>query len=134
MKNLMVNRLLIILIAIAFVGCNTPNEKIIGRWKIVKNIQNGQEFFNPNPISRDIIREVEFFPNGEYIHLFNGKLAGVGIYKYEIIGDSIFRRNESKEPTDGEIPVIFAGKRYKLTKDTLMLEQDSGWIYLIQNE
>jgi len=44
----MLNRLFILLIGIAFVGCNSPNEKIIGRWKIVKNIQNGEEFFIQN--------------------------------------------------------------------------------------
>jgi len=83
---------------------------------------------------RSVVREVEFFKNGEYIHLHNGELAGVGIYKYEISGDTIFRRNESKEPKEGEESVIFDGTRIKWLNDTLMLEEDSGWLYLIQTD
>ena len=124
----MLNRLFILLIGIAFVGCNSPEKEIIGKWKFIKEVKDEIEVTRRPPIEDGAIMELEFSPNGEVNNLRKGELFGLIGCKYEIKGDSTFRICDYD--TQQEFTI---GAYFKLNNDTLILEEDSVQSYYVRN-
>ena len=124
----MINRLIILLIGIAFVGCNSPEKEIVGKWKYIKKVKSGVEI-EGTPVERDDILELEFSQNKEMIHWRNGKLYSLTGCKYEVKGDSIFQACAYDDTQD-----FILGAYFKLINDTLILEEDSVQSYYLRND
>ena len=119
-------KIITLFIIVFLFACNSNEDKIVGRWKIVKIDENYGK------LVEGVVYEVQFFPNGELIHLRDGKLSGIGKYRYEIIGDTLYKIEGLNEPDPKNRFRI--GHYYKWNNDTLILQKDDSWTYFVRND
>jgi hypothetical protein len=121
--------ILVILIGIVFIGCGSPEMEMVGKWKFIMEVESGVEVIIRPPIEDGAIIELEFLSNREVINLRNGDPFGLIGCKFKVKEDSIFRTcayDDSQSLTIGAF--------FKLTNDTLMLEEGSLRSYYLRNE
>lgn len=93
--------ILLFFIITCFVGCTSPQQEILGKWEIVKVVVNDKDVTRPEPGVRitmgydttniaNAIRVIEFCPNGEVIHYYDGVNHKYSLTTYKIDRDSIF--------------------------------------------
>ena len=89
--------LLFILASIA--ACTTPDQEILGKWRVNKIVRNGKDVTHP-PAGSSLIEnrydmatvviDVEFCKDGKCIHYYNDTVYRRESVTYKIEGDSIF--------------------------------------------
>jgi hypothetical protein len=103
--------------------------EIVGKWKFIMEIENGVEVNSKTTNRRWGNYELEFLSNREVINLRNGDPFGLIGCKFKVKEDSIFRTcayDDSQSLTIGAF--------FKLTNDTLILEEGSLRSYYLRNE
>lgn len=115
-----------ILTSLIFLSCDKGDkENIIGTWTTVAKLKNGKELRKEG----DDKTQLEFFATGEMKHLISGGRAGIGVYSYKIIKDSIYRTNIQIDSLGKRDSISLGSNKFFIRHDTLIIEADEGTLY-----
>jgi hypothetical protein len=77
-------------------SCSQPGNKIEGTWTYIKAIENGKEIRSS---AQDRTRQIQFLENGEMELFHDNKRYGLGLYYYQLKGDSLYLTNIQVDTT-----------------------------------